>query len=78
MTRAGLPYTPEEIAYIRSRWGEARALVIAAELGRTKRGIRKAAAKWGLTRTAKQKSAIHRQWERHRGPKPRREVVAHG
>jgi hypothetical protein len=72
MTRHGLPYTPDEIAHIRSRWGEVRARVIGEELGRTVRSVRKVAANWGMKRTARQKSVIYRQWTRHW------ERVAHG
>jgi hypothetical protein len=73
VTRHGLPYTPDEIAYIRSRWGEVRARVIAEELGRTVRSVRKVAANWAMKRTARQRSVIYRQWERHSGPR-----VSHG
>lgn len=65
MTRVGRPYTPEELAHIRARWGEARARVIAGELGRSVRSIRKIAYRFGLLRTARQKSAIYRQWARN-------------
>jgi hypothetical protein len=69
MTRFGLPYTPDEIAYIRARWGEVRARVIAEELGRPLSGIRKVAQHWAMKRTARQRSAIYRQWQRHSGPR---------